>query len=74
MPPFIVQLTLMIACAVVAGLVGFALSRRHFRGEMEYQAQVFASEMARLRRHASSAESDRRSLKQEVQRLRRRGR
>ena len=74
MSPFLLQMSIMLLCAIVAGLVGFGLSRRHFRGEIEYQARVFTTEMARLRRQASTAEAARRTLKQEVDRLRRRAR
>lgn len=62
----------LLAVAALAGMVGFLSARAHYRKRITRRTEMFAGEIARLRRQLSGAEAQASRLRLEADRFRRR--
>ena len=72
MASLFIYLAIMVGSAIIAGLLGFWLSRRHYLGELAWQERAWVAELSRMRRHVTTAESRAARIKAEAEKLRRR--
>lgn len=68
------QIAIVLTAVIASGVIGYWLSRRHFREELEHQSHVMAAEIGRLKRQAVSATAQSRRISQEFDRTRRKSR
>lgn len=68
------QIAVVFVSIVLAALIGYFVARQQFQQNIRHQLGLFEGEMARLRRRASTADSDAQHMRTEVERYRRKAR